>query len=160
MAQSMVTIYKLLGPQSVRRYDAEGKGPVPLLRLLESEEVGPRLLFKTSHFDPTSIAIIDVLQHQFPRLAAGQGVTRFKDEDFDVLTVVLPAGNLLDAVAGVRYDESNIEELNLLYSLVRAAVSFCSELLIEEAIDSVLVITVETLGPSLLDEDIVMAAHG
>ncbi len=160
MAQSMVTIYKLVGQQSVRRYSAEAMGPAPVLRLLEAEEVGPRLLYKTKHFDPTTTAVIDELQHRFPRLAEGKLVRRVKDEDFDVLTVTLPAGDLQAAVAGIRYDESNVEELNLLHYLVRAAVSFWSEALTEHGIDSILIITVETLGPSLLDRDVVNAARG
>jgi hypothetical protein len=155
----MVTIYKFLGQQSVKRYSAEALGPAPVLRLLESEEVGPRLIYKTAHFDPTTIAVIDELQYRFPCLAEGQGVRRFKDEDFDVLTVALPARDLPDAIAGMRYDESNVEELNLLHSLVRTAVSFWSDALTEHTIDSILVITVKTLGPSLLDDDIVKAAH-
>ncbi|MCS7271278.1 MAG: hypothetical protein NZ703_09350, partial [Gemmataceae bacterium] len=114
MAQSLITIYKLLGQNSVKRYFTELASCATILQSLDSEKVGTRLIFRTTHYDPTTIAVLDILQHRFSRLFKMLRVKRFRDEDFDILTVMVPASELADIIKETHYDESNIHEVNFL----------------------------------------------
>lgn len=161
MAQSIVTIHKLVGNGCAafrRIYSTSGRTASYVYEQMSALRCGADLLFKVSWYDPTSIAVTQVVRDYLGRTVTSDMVVLCEDECVTVMAIVVkPEQNETLGVA-LDANETNIEELNILRYLVGSAFRFWSDLLVANHIESIVVISSRVLGPSLSDTDVSEAA--
>ena len=163
MAQAFVTIYKLAGNTYLQRYSSaslDGITASELFQMLEAEEPGLNLLYKMVYFDPTTTATIDYLNDRFSDLFFWANARRMSGDGINLALLTIPASSLQATIRHMKCPKFNIDELNILIYLMRAAVSFWHPLLIKHELTSLVAIAVQVRGPSLLDEEFIKNCTG
>ena len=156
MAQSIVDYFKFVGSASIHRYATDNLLNVPVEQigeLLLSETPGPTLLFRSQHYDPTSIAVIDVLRDLHPWLFS-EKARRYEANLLDILFVPIDHHELMSVVNDNSPKTRNTDELCLLSYNVYAAAKYWHQLIIDRRMASLIVVMTRTLAPSLTDESV------
>jgi hypothetical protein len=160
MAQSIVDIYKFFGREKAIQYGFSSTasapfGPPPGIgSVLQSELPGPALLYHSRHYDPWSIAIVDQVLWRFPALKSHEPQWSDKSDDDDIIALLLRPGDAQAILSKDCVEQTNTDESHLLVTLVRSALLWWEPLFVREAIESVFVISVHTIGPSIHDSDV------
>jgi hypothetical protein len=163
VAQAIVTICKLAGRECLRRYSGSSLDRLTaseLFQMLEAEEPGVNLLYKTVHFDPTTIATIDYLNDRFPDLFSRANARRLSGDGINLALLTIPVSTLQETIRNMKCPKSNVDEQNLLTYLMKAAVSFWRSLLIKHQLTSLVAVAVQVKCPSLLDDDFIKNCTG
>lgn len=158
MAQSFITIAKVVDAKGSSKYWKYEDFPVPpkrILQSLESANVGSDLLYYSKHYDPTSIAPIDLILNTIFVNIDARSIRRFHEDSVDIIIVDLPSNQKQLKEWRLQRGDFSISEVEILASLVLSAAGFWQDLIISNEIKSYLIIGVERLAPSLQDEEFI-----